>query len=161
VKKAAPLLLVAAAGLVTALLLYFRMRLEPPTVPTYELGSAPGGVVATDGGEIVVRRGGRFAMAAEPMGVVQGAVAARVFLVRGDDVQAWDPPFEVDRDGSVHIEGKVDQLFAGVPPGPWEVALVVGRPETLPTARDLLHAHDAGGGHAPWQVVRERIVLEG
>ena len=100
-------------------------------------------------------------MAAEPLSVVQGAVAARVFLIRGDDVQAWDPPFEVDRDGSVHIEGKVDQLFAGVPAGPWEVALVVGRPETLPTARNLLHMRDTEGGHAPWQVVRERIVLEG
>jgi hypothetical protein len=160
VKRAAPLLLVAAAVLVTALLLLFRMRFEPPTVPPYELGGTQG-VREQDGGELVVHRGGRFAIAAEPRGVVQGAVGARAFLVRGDDVQAWDPPFEVDRDGSVHIDGKVDQLFAGVPSGSWEVALVVGRPETLPTARDLLRAHDAGGGHAPWQLVRERIFLEG
>jgi hypothetical protein len=58
----------------------------------------------------------------------------------------------------------VDALFAGVPAGPWEVAIAVGRPETLPTApRDILRARDGGaaGADAAWRLVRQRIVLGG
>ena len=46
-----------------------------------------------------------------------GAIAARGFLLRGDTVRPWDPPFSVDGDGTVHIAGAVDVLFAGVPAG--------------------------------------------
>jgi hypothetical protein len=101
------------------------------------------------------------------MGMVQGAVGARAFLVRGAEVRPWDPPLSVDRDGSVHIEGPVEALFGGVPAGRWEIVLAVGRPETLPrAATDVLRIEgvgepDASSGHAAWQVVREPIVLEG
>jgi hypothetical protein len=153
-------IVVPAAALVAALLLYFRMKLEPPTVPPYALGGS-------DGGEVRLAAGGRFALAAEPLGMVQGAVGARGFLVRGDEVRLWDPPFSVDRDGSVHVEGTVESLFGGVPAGPWEVNVAVGRPETLPTApRDILKARSAPStegpaGHAAWHLVRENIVLGG
>ena len=91
-----------------------------------------------------------------------GAVAARGFLLRGDEVQAWDPPFTVDRDGTIRLDGPVEALFAGVPPGPWDIAVAVGRPETLPTApRDVLRARDAGAGDAAWRLVREHVVLGG
>jgi hypothetical protein len=153
-------IVVPAAVITSALLLYFRMKLEPPTVPAYALGGG-------DGGEVHLARGGRFTLAAEPLGMVQGAVGARGFLVRGDEVRLWDPPFSVDRDGSVHVEGTVDALFGGVPAGPWEVVLAVGRPETLPTApRDILQARaapaaDGPASHAAWHLVREHIVLGG
>jgi hypothetical protein len=148
------LLLVPAAILVTATLLVLRLRMEPPTVPTYAL--------AADAGTVVLRAGERFHLVVEPAGMVTGAVAARGFLVRGDEVQAWDPPFTVDRDGSIHLDGPVDTLFAGVAPGPWEVAVAVGRPETLPTApRDVLRARDASAGDAAWRLVREHVVLGG
>lgn len=149
------LLLVPAAILVTATLLLLRLRMEPPTVPTYALA-------AGDGGALVLHAGERFRLVVEPEGIVTGAVAARGFLVRGDEVQAWDPPFTVDRDGSIRLDGPVDTLFAGVAPGSWDVAVAVGRPETLPTApRDVLRARDAGAADAAWRLVREHVVLGG
>jgi hypothetical protein len=150
------LLVVPVAAVVAAVLLFFRMKVEPPTVPPYALASAGADAV-------VARPGTRFALAMEPLGMVQGAVGARAFLVRGDDVRLWEPTFSVDRDGSVHIEGTVDALFRDVPAGPWELDIAVGRPETLPTApRDILRARDvadAGTGWAAWQLVRAPIVL--
>jgi hypothetical protein len=149
------LLLVPAAILVTASLLLLRLRMEPPTVPGYAL-------VAGDADTIVLHAGGRFQLVVQPEGAVTGAVAARGFLLRGDDVQAWDPPFTVDRDGTIRLDGPVEALFAGVAPGPWEVAVAVGRPETLPTApRDVLRARDAGARDAAWRLVRKHIVLGG
>lgn len=149
------LLLVPAAILVTASLLMLRLRMEPPTVPGYAL-------VAGDADTIVLHAGGRFQLVVQPAGEVTGAVAARGFLLRGDDVQAWDPPFTVDRDGTIRLDGPVETIFAGVAPGPWEVAVAVGRPETLPTApRDVLRARDAGAGDAAWRLVREHILLGG
>lgn len=148
------LLLVPAAILVTATLLVLRLRMEPPTVPSY--------VLAGDGGNVALHAGERFRLVVEPEGVVTGAVAARGFLLRGDEVQAWDPPFTVDRDGTIRLDGPVEALFAGVPPGPWDIAVAVGRPETLPTApRDVLRGRDAGAGDAAWRLVREHVVLGG
>lgn len=147
--------LVAAAVLVAVALLVLRLRLEPPTVPAYRIAGA-------DGGESVLRPGQPFHLDIEPRGQVAGAVGARAFLLRGDEVRPWDPPFVVDRDGTVHVAGAVDKLFAGIPPGPWEVAIVVGRPETLPTAPlDVLRARDAGTRDAAWRLVRRRILLGG
>ena len=156
-RSIAPLLLVPAAVLVTATLLVMRMRLEPPTVPAYAL--AP----IADAGELLLHPADPFRLTLRPDGAVEGAVAARGFLLRGNDVRAWDPPFTVDRDGTVRLDGSVGGLFADVPLGPWDVAVAVGRPETLPTApRDVLRARDADAAsqNAAWRLVRERIVLE-
>ena len=149
-------LLVSLAVAVAAGLLLLRLHFQPPTVPVYALVPSPGG------GEVVLSHGGDFTVVARPEGLVAGAVAARGFLVRGADVRPWDPPFEVTRDGAVRIAGKVDVLFAGVPDGPWEVALAVGRPENLPTApSDVLHpGAPEGSGAAAWRLLRERIRLE-
>jgi hypothetical protein len=148
-----PPIVVGLAVLTAAVLLVLRMRLEPPTVPGYTLEGA-------DGGDVVVREGQRFRLDLEPSGQVTGAVGAHAFLVRGETVRTWDPNFDVDRDGSVHVAGMVDKLFEGVPAGPWEMAIAVGRPETLPTApRDILLAPDSGVSQAAWHLVRERIVL--
>lgn len=150
-----PVVVVSVAVLGAGALLLLRMRVEPPTVPPYALGE-------DDGGAAVLRAGQLFRMVAAPKGIVTGAVGARGFLVRGNEVRPWEPVFAVDRDGTIHVEGAVETLFAGVPPGPWDVAVAVGRPETLPTApRDILLARDAGGADAAWCVVREHIVLGG
>lgn len=145
------ILFLPAAVLVAAGLLVLRLRLEPPTVPAY---------LVDDAGEPRLQPGGRFQIDVRPAGPVRGAVGARAFLVRDELVRPWDPPYEVDRDGSIRIAGPVDTLFAGVPAGDWDVAVAVGRPETLPTApRDVLHPGDADGGAAAYRVVRERIHL--
>ena len=147
--------LVAPAAVVFAgALLVLRLHFQPPTVPPYTL--------ATFSDVTVLQRGGHFEFDARPTQEVTGAVGARAFLVRGTDVRPWDPPFEVSRDGSAHIRGPVDTLFAGVPPGDWEIDVAIGRPETLPTApKDVLRARDTDvdAGAAAWRLVRERIVL--
>jgi hypothetical protein len=141
---------IAGAGALLALRLYF----QPPTVPPYAL------VGTSDAA--VLRPSGHFDMDIHPAVPVIGAVAARAFLLRGSEVRPWDPPFEVARDGSIRLTGGVSALFAGVPAGEWEIAVAVGRPETLPTApNDILRRRDesADAGTAAWRLVRERIHL--
>jgi hypothetical protein len=148
------LLLLPAAVAVTGVLLALRLHFEPPTVPPYTLASRSD--------DAALRYGDRFEADLRPSAPVTGAVGARAFLLRGNEVRPWNPPFEVARDGSVRIAGPVDTLFAGVPAGPWEIAVAVGRPETLPTApRDLLRGRDteANAGAAAWRLVRKRITL--
>ncbi len=111
----------------------------------------------------MLRPGGRFQVDLRPDAHVEGAIAARAFLLRDGQVRPWDPPFEVTRDGSVRIAGPVDALFAGVPSGPWEIAVAVGRPETLPTApKTILRARDDAAsetGDAAWRLVRGSVSL--
>jgi hypothetical protein len=154
------LLLVPAAVAVTAALLLLRLHFQPPTVPAYTLAPLASDAGAAGAAVVEVHPGGRFSIELRPSQPVVGAVAARGFLLRGDDVRPWDPPFEVARDGTVRLAGPVDVLFAGVPAGEWEVAVAVGRPENLPTApRDVLRARDEDAGTSVWHLVRERIRL--
>jgi hypothetical protein len=134
-------------------MLTLRLHFEPPTVPTYELLGDAGDVV-------VLERGSRFAMEVAPSLEVQGAITSRAFLVRGTEILPWKAPLEIGREGSVHVEGRVDALFAGVPPGEWDVVLAVGRPEMLPNdPREVLRSGPADGG-AAWRLVRQRIRLK-
>jgi len=149
--RAAALLLVPAAIALAVVLLVLRVRLEPPTVPTFEL---------LDGGTAVLHPDGRFVMEVEPTSQLVGAIGVHAFLVQGDTVRPWDPPVEVARGGLVHIEGPVDRLFAGVPPGEWDVTLAVGRPETLPRAPvDVLQASGTDAAAAAWRLVRMHVRL--
>lgn len=151
-------LLLPAAFLVAGALLLLRLHFQPPTVPPYAILGAAG----TE--ELELRRGGTFEMDISPLGQVAGAVAARAFFVRDDTVRPWNAPFVVARDGSVRIAGPVDVLFADAMPGRWEIAVAVGRPETLPTTPlEILRARAAKGemGPAAWRLVRERVRLPG
>jgi len=147
------LALVPAAAVVAAGLVALRLHFEPPTIPAYSL--------AADGGEAVLRPGASFEMVIAPASPVKGAIGARAFLLRGGEVRPWNVPASVGLDGSVRIAGQVDTLFAGVPPGTWEIAVAVGRPEVLPTApRDILASTAADTRPSAWRAVRERIRLE-
>jgi hypothetical protein len=151
-------LLVGGALATAAALLLLRLHFQPPTVPRYEL---TGAAVSGERG-LELQRGGHFSMVLHPTGPVTGAVGARAFLVHDEVVRPWEVPVVVDRDGSVRLAGNVDAIFAGVPAGPWEVAVAVGRPENLPTApRDILRARDGAddAGAAAWHLVRERVWL--
>jgi hypothetical protein len=152
-------LLVSAAICGAGALLFLRLHFQPPTVPRYVLAGAPS--AAAD--PTSLKQGATFSMDLRPAGLVDGAVAARAFLLRRDIVRPWSVPFVVERDGTVRIVGPVNALFAGVPRGDWEVAIAVGRPENLPADfRDVLRARDrdGDGGAAAWHLVRERIHLE-
>lgn len=151
------LLLLPAALLVAFGLVALRLHYQPPTVPLYVIDepSPTGGDHA-----VVLARGGSFQLTMRPTGPVAGAVGARAFLVRGEEVRPWEAPYTVSRDGSIHLAGQVDTLFAGIPAGSWDLAVAVGRPENLPTApRDVLRARDSTnpGNPAVWRLVRERI----
>lgn len=144
-----PAIAVVAGGLVA-----LRMHFQPPTVPAFAL-AGPGA-----SGEVTLTHGAQFALDLRPEAPVSGAIAARTFLIRGDDVRAVLAPFTVTGDGAVHIEGAVDTLFDGVPDGAWDVAVAVGRPETLPVApQDILRARDADPRELGWRLVRERVFL--
>lgn len=147
------LTLLPGAAAVAVALVSLRLHFQPPSVPAFAVtGELPDAVP--------LEAGGHFDLELRPLSPVTGAIAARGFLLRGDTVRPWNPPFSVTRDGTVHITGPVDTLFAGVPPGPWEVAVAVGRPETLPTApSDVLRARGEQPENASWRLVRERVVL--
>jgi hypothetical protein len=147
------LVLVPGAAAVAVALVSLRLHFQPPTVPAFAVANArPDAVTLSPGGQ--------FQLELRPEHPVTGAIAARGFLLQGDTVRPWDPPFSVDRDGTVRIAGPVDALFAGIPAGAWEVAIAVGRPETLPTApNDVLRARGQELEAAGWRLVRERVVL--
>ena len=147
------LVLVPGAAAVAVALVSLRLHFQPPTVPAFAVADAREDVVTLEAG-------GQFDLELRPQVPVIGAIAARGFLLRGDTVRPWDPPFSVAGDGTVRISGPVDVLFAGVPGGAWEVAIAVGRPETLPTApRDVLMARGKQPESVGWRLVRERVVL--
>ncbi len=163
--------LVPSAVLVAVALIALRLHFQPPTIPAYRASG-------DDGREHTLTPGARFELELRPSAPVEGAVGARSFLLgpgpgeagEGDAgearerwvrVRPWDPPVSVARDGTVRIEGPVDRLFAGVPPGTWDVAVAVGRPEVLPTApRDVVAERGRErGADAAWRLVVERVRL--
>lgn len=167
------LALLPAAGIVAVGLVSLRLHFQPPTVPEFALADAHEAQV--------LGKGDRFHLEIRPDATVEGAIAARGFLVRTEaevpmvdtkaapaakaspEVRAWTPQFAIGADGVVRLDGAVEDLFAGVPPGAWEVAVAVGRPETLPTApKDILRARDPGeapAGRLSWRLVRQRVFL--
>jgi hypothetical protein len=159
--KTAALVLVPTAVLVAVVMLALRMRIEPPTVPPYRIAASDG---ASASSTAVLRPGDKLALTLEPVGQLTGAITGRAFLIQGRQVRNVEPDFLVDRDGTIHVAGDVGKLFAGVAPGQWELAIAVGRPETLPrTPADVLRASDAdaGGVEAAWVLVREAVRIGG
>lgn len=153
--------LVPGAALGAGALIALRLHYQPPRVPDYAV-AGPVAAAGPDHDGRPLAPHGQFDIELRPLAPVDGAVGARGFLLRGDVVRPWDPPFQVTRDGTITIAGPVDTLFDGVPPGPWEIAVAVGRPEALPTApRDVLRerSRDAGAD-ASWRLAILRVVLE-
>jgi hypothetical protein len=156
-------LLVSSAVVMAGTLVAMRNHFQPPKVPRYEAaGNLQAGVSdAEPGQEKSLRGDGQFEMELRPESPVAGAVGARAFLLRRDEVRAWDPPYSVAVDGIVRISGTVEALFAGIPRGRWEVAVAVGRPEVLPTSpRDILRRRDEDPTFAGWHLVRVPVRLE-
>jgi hypothetical protein len=164
-RNAIALLLVPSAVIAAGALVLIRLHFQPPNVPRYRatiLGDVQ--ATASDGGpseDRALRRDSLFEIELRPESAVTGAVGARAFLLRGDEVHGWDPPFSVSLDGVVRITGTVDKLFEGIPRGRWEVVIAVGRPEVLPTApRDVLYRRGDDPILAGWHLVRAPVRLE-
>jgi hypothetical protein len=148
-------LIVTAVGAAAALVA-LRLHFQPPVVPLYALAADDAGP------EERVVPNAPFAVTLTPTAPLEGAVALRGFLLRDDEVRPWDPPFVVNRDGTFHVVGRTEVLFAGVPDGAWDMAFAVGRPEVLPTApRDVLRAREHDPAERGWHLVRRRISVTG
>jgi hypothetical protein len=147
------LVLVPGAVLLAIVMLVLRTRVQPLTIPTYSIAA---------GSTTELRPGGQFSLQLDPRGPLTGAVMARGFLTQGTDMRPWEPVFLVDKDGTIHVAGPVDTLFAGVPAGEWELDLVVGRPELLPRSpNDALKGRDADVSGGAWYLLHERLRVGG
>ncbi|WP_437313099.1 hypothetical protein [Sorangium sp. So ce385] len=155
------LVAMASTGLLAtaaAALLLFRPAAGPP-FPGYTLSiaggernarGAPGAPAAPRIGP-----GSLVELVLRPATPVRGPVAVRGVLVQGGRRETWRPPVEITADGVVRIAGTREALFPGLPDGPWEVVLAVGRPDALP-------ADPAAAQGAPedLQVLRATVVLK-
>jgi hypothetical protein len=164
-RNAIALLLAPSAAVAAGALVLFRLHFQPPNVPRYQ-ASVVADVEARAGDagpadEQTLRGDSELEIELRPQRPVTGAVGARAFLLRGDEVHAWDPPFSVGLDGIVRLSGRVDKLFEGIHGGRWEVAIAVGRPEVLPTApRDVLARRNDDPVLAGWHLVRTPVRIE-
>ena len=145
----------ATAGAVwSAALTYIAPRsLQPLTIPHYTI--APGSTTE-------LKPGSQFSLQLDPQGPLTGAVMAKAFLTQGTQMRAWEPVFVVEKDGTIHVAGPVDTLFAGVPAGEWELDVVVGRPELLPRSpNDALKGRDTEVSGGAWHLLHERVRVGG
>ena len=153
--KVAAVILLPLAAILATVAIFLRLHFQPPTVPGYSLdGDA--------GPEVVLGPGAAFEMVARPSSPPAGNVGAKGFLLRGGDNRPWDAPYTTDVDGTVRIGGPVSQVFKGIPAGAWDVAVAVGRPETLPSMpADVERPREPTGGGAPaaFHVVHQRVML--
>ena len=163
---AAPWLAAAGVSLAAAAGLLFVLR--PPELsplPGYEMPLPGGGVqdlrsagVPSGDGMARYLPTSDIEVVAFPPQPVEGPVAARAFFVRGGQVVAWDAAPEVSQEGAVRFAATVSSLPVAAP-GPWDVVVVLGRPETL-AAAELKSALAAGEAvPAGLQVVRRPLVL--
>ncbi len=65
-------------------------------------------------------------IAVRPRAVVVGPVDMRALLTRPDEVQALSTPVDRAETGAFHLAGTAAELFP-VPPGRWQLVLIVGR----------------------------------
>jgi hypothetical protein len=150
--RTAALLLLPAACIAAIVAVLLRLHFAPPLVPPYALaGDAPA--------EVVLRPGATFEVVAKPSSPPGGIVGAKGFLLRAGENRPWDAPYETAVDGTVRIGGPVETVFKGVPAGAWDVAVVVGRPELLPSMpADVERARDESAPSA-FHVLHRHVML--
>jgi hypothetical protein len=146
------IVLVPLAAIVALVAVFLRLHFEPPTVPPYAL-------VGSGDAEVVLRPGASFEMVARPSTPPAGIVGAKGFLLRNGENRLWDAPYTAEADGTIRIGGTVDKVFAGVPAGAWDVAVAVGRPETLPSMPGDAERPRTDTGPAAFHVVHQRVML--
>lgn len=142
---------VAAAGLAAAAAFAVWLSSTPSShLPPYHLASASGDVAmrSDDAGAraLELSSGGRFEIIIRPRQAIDGPVAARVFMANEGRITPLAIQPEISPQGVVRVRGLVDEAALAV--GAIEFAVVVGRPDTLPTSIQGLDATDRD-----WQVV--------
>lgn len=99
----------------------------------------------------------RLSLALRPQTPVSGAIAVRGFLVRDGVVQHWDAPVLLGAGGVVRIEGTAGALFGELTEGNWDVVVIIGRPEALPSDEELQKAAAASTSLAGLSTHRIKI----
>lgn len=97
----------------------------------------------------------RFRLLLRPDRAVRGPVAARVFLIRGDESRRWETPVDISNEGAIRIVTPLDTLPPGSG-GAWEMVVVVARPGALPDAPPPAGRKDDAAMH----VLRARVEFE-
>lgn len=157
-------ILLPLAAVIAVVAVFLRLHFQPPTVPPYSLSSVTGvsGAPAGDGhDEVTLRPGSDFELVARPATPPAGIVGAKGFLLRSGDNRLWDAPYTAQPDGTIRIGGPVDTVFRNVPAGAWDVAVAVGRPETLPSMPADVERRegDPSPAAAAFHVVHQRVML--
>lgn len=143
----------AAAALAALLVLVLGRPDGLPPLPEYQLellggtqemrsGEGPEGSVAKKYVE-----GNRFELLLRPQAKVEGEVAVRSFLARGEDLRPFEVPAEISDQGAVRLQGEIGRDVQ-IEAGAWTLWLTVGRPGTLPTIEEF-RAHLAAPAPAP------------
>lgn len=163
-RRLARVVVPALAALAAGVLLFVLPRSGAAPVPDYALSFSGEQAVRADVPEAEVPRvgpGSRFTVLLRPQRAVEGKVEARAFLVRPGEARAWSPRLEVSEEGAVRIQGEGAAL-ASVSPGEWTLAVVVGRPGSLPDepreVQSLIEARRAPES-AEWRLLTRKFLL--
>lgn len=159
----AVLALLAAAFGAVALFATFRKN-TPEPIAAYSL-AIEGGNQAQRGdppkpdATLKLDPASRLSLALRPQTPVSGAIAVRGFLVHDGIVQNWDAPVLLGAGGVVRIEGTAGALFGDLAEGSWDVVVVIGRPEALPSDEELQKAAVVGQSLAGLSTHRIKIAF--
>ncbi len=123
--------------------LAYRMRSEPARVamapiPEFVLDPLRGDAEnrALTPSDSAVRRFGPesyFNLVFRPKNAIEGPIEARSVLLQGETVRGWNPGVSFQSNGLGRIAGKTSDIFPGVPSGRWQICILVGRPQALPS----------------------------
>ncbi|NVB38057.1 hypothetical protein G6O69_09455 [Pseudenhygromyxa sp. WMMC2535] len=105
------------------------------------------------------RRGSKFEWILRPREAVEGELEVRAFAFAGQRLDRGLPLalaelVEISPSGSVRVAGTIGQL--GLEPGAYTIALLVGRPGSLPSDAGAVRE---GGEDGSWQIHRIAIAI--
>ncbi|HSU82820.1 MAG TPA: hypothetical protein VLR69_10395 [Thermoanaerobaculia bacterium] len=147
-----------AAAVAAALFFLVRSPALPP-LPPYALvplvgdQSTRGGEPGPASGTPAFDPGSVLTVVAKPPSAVTIPVDARSFLAQGGELFPWERA-ERGADGAFRFRGPLSRFR----PGKWTVWVVVGRPDSLPSTRELQTRLRAGRTRtADWQAISEDL----
>jgi hypothetical protein len=111
---------------------------------------------------IVLQGDARVHVTLRPETAVQGAIAARSFLVAGGEVRAWQVPVELGPNGTLRVAGMSRATFSAAADGAYDLVFVVGRAEALPSdaaLRARIAGHERVAASAGIQIVSLKLRL--
>lgn len=130
------------------------------SLPPYSLAADGHSVLSFKQGPdptLTVLRDSKLSLLLRPSEPVHGPVVLRTFRGRAGQLRLWGAPFETLNDGGFVLRARPDEL-PEMDSGPWELVLLIGRPEALPANP---HTLPEGPGGVGWQVLRLHLNIEG